>query len=104
MDRYLPQLGQILNNTEFSSRTGKTVDSTHYKITVVPRDTNAFTYKIFEILAVDREIFCFEIRETLEIRGIGSAVRPAARNRLQEICYKKEEAISTSEIKEKVVM
>ena len=36
---------------------------------MIPRDTSALTYELFEIRAVERAKFCFKIRVTFEIRA-----------------------------------
>lgn len=43
-----------------------------FSYTVVPQDTSALTYELFEIRAVKRAKFCFEIRATFEIQGTAS--------------------------------
>ena len=49
-----------------------------FQSVVIPQDTSASTYEIFETRAVDRAILCFEIREIYKIRASGLAGQPAA--------------------------
>ena len=53
--------------------------------TVVLRDTIASTDEIFKIRAIDRGLFCFEIRETFKLRATRSSGRPAAHNPVSRI-------------------